>query len=77
MLENKMLDIQKLDKEGLNAFWIACRYGHGSVMRILAEHGIDIFCRDKHGFNVLHLASKFKHINILEMLVKSNFPLDD
>lgn len=42
MLENRMLDIQKKDAEGLNAFWVACRYGHGKVMRVLAEAGINV-----------------------------------
>lgn len=78
MLENRMLDIQKKDAEGLNAFWVACRYGHGKVMRVLAEAGIDVNIVDKkEGLNVLHLACKYKFKNIVEMLVKSNFTLDE
>lgn len=49
MLENKMIDINKTDSEGLNAFWIAGRCGHGEIMQVLAEHGIDIFNKDKQG----------------------------
>jgi ankyrin repeat protein len=58
MLENKMLDINKKDSEGLNAFWIACICGNGGVMRLLAERGIDIMNKDKNGNNVLHVAAK-------------------
>lgn len=46
MLENKFLDINQKNELNLNAFWIAARYGHGSVMKVLAENGIDIFCTD-------------------------------
>lgn len=42
MLENKMLDINKVDHDGVNSFWIAARFGHGGVMRVLAENGIDV-----------------------------------
>ena len=69
MLENKLVDINKKDAEGLNAFWVACRYGHGDVMRVLAEKDIDILNTDKKGFNVLHIAAKHKYVNIIEMLV--------
>ena len=46
MLMNTMIDLNKEDEEGLNAFWIAARCGHGDVMRVLAEHGIDIYNAD-------------------------------
>ena len=42
MLENKKLDVNKKDENGLNSFWIAARYGNGEIMRVLAEAGIDI-----------------------------------
>lgn len=71
-----MIDINKKDAEGLNAFWIACRYGHGNVMRVLAERDIDILNSCPKGYNVLHVAAKFNYCNILNMLVKSKFPLD-
>lgn len=53
-----MIDINKLDSEGLNAFWIACICGNGAVMKVLAERGIDIMNTDKFGNNVLHVAAK-------------------
>ena len=78
MLENKMIDINKQDELGLNAFWIAAYHGHGEVMRVLAEHGIEIYNSNiKEGNNALHLCAKFKdRYNILEMLVRSNYDLD-
>ena len=76
MLENKMLDINKKDGDGVNAFWIACRFGHGNVMRVLAEAEIDVMNKDLKGYNVLHVAAKFKYDNIVKMLVQSRFPLD-
>jgi len=49
MLENKMIELNKKDEDGLNAFWVACRYGHGDVMRVLAEKDIDIMNADAKG----------------------------
>jgi hypothetical protein len=77
MLENKMIDINKTDSEGLNAFWIAGRCGHGEIMQVLAEHGIDIFNKDKQGNTVLHTAARYpERKNILKMLLDSHFPTD-
>lgn len=77
MLENKMIDIDKIDNEGLNAFWIAGRCGHGGIMQVLAEKGINIFNTDKLGNNVLHTAARNSdRYNIVEMLLKSRFPID-
>lgn len=45
-------------------------------MKVLAEHGIDIFNTDDRGYNVLHLAAKKNYLNIIEMLIQSNYPLD-
>ena len=39
-------------------------------MRVLAEHGVDIYNTDKNGNNVLHLTARFEDkFNILQMLV--------
>lgn len=77
MLENQMIDINKEDEEGLNSFWIAARCGHGDIMRVLAEHGINIYNTDKNGNNALHLSARFENrYNILEMLVKSKYDLN-
>lgn len=61
MLENQFIEINKEDNMGINSFWIACFYGHGNVMKVLAEKGIDIFCTNQKGLNVLHLASKLNY----------------
>ena len=72
-----MIDINKTDSEGLNAFWIAGRCGHGEIMQVLAEHGIDIFNKDKQGNTVLHTAARYpERKNILKMLLDSHFPTD-
>ena len=72
MLENKMIDIDKTDEEGLNAFWIAARCGHGEIMRVLAEHSINIYNTDRRGNNALHMSAKFENrFSICDLLVKS------
>ena len=72
MLENKMIDINKTDEEGLNAFWIAARCGHGQIMGVLAENGIDIYNTDVRGNNALHMSAKFENrYAICDLLVKS------
>ena len=77
MLENKMIDINKKDEDGLNAFWIAARCGHGDVLRVLALHGIDIYNTDRKGNNALHISARFQdRFNVLEMLVKSRYDLN-
>ena len=77
LLENKMIEINKQDEDGLNAFWIAARCGHGNVLRVLAEYGIDIYNSDKHGNNALHMAAKYKdRFRICELLVNSNYDLN-
>ena len=57
MMENQFIDINKNNKNGVNSFWIACYYGHGGVMKVLAENHVDIFSRNVKGMNVLHLAA--------------------
>ena len=77
MLENQMIDINKEDEDGLNAFWIAARCGHGDIMRVLAESGINIYNTDKKGNNALHLAARFvNRFTILQMLVSSRYDLN-
>ena len=77
MLGNRTLDINITDCDtGINAFWIACLYGHGRVMHDLASHGIDIFTRNHLNIDALHLAVMRNHISIVEMLVSGEFPLD-
>ena len=71
------MDINVKDEEtGINSFWLACLYGHGHLMRVLAELGIDIFACNNNKINVLHLAVLKNHVQIVKMLCKSNFPID-
>jgi ankyrin repeat protein len=78
MLENKMIDINKKDPEGLNAFWIACICGNGAVMKLLADRGIDVLCKDKFGNNALHIAAKYGKLHkIVKFLIESKFPLEE
>jgi len=61
----------------VNAFWIACMYGHGNVMKTLADHGIDIFTKNHHNVNSLHLAINKDHFHIVKLLIESGYPLDN
>lgn len=55
VLLNKSVDIH-IESGGINAFWLACLLGHGHIMKVLAEAGIDIFNTNSSKINVLHLA---------------------
>lgn len=74
LLENKMIDINKQDENGLNAFWIAAKHTHWDVMRVLGENGIDIYNTDAKGNNALHLCARFpSHFDVFRMLVNSGY----
>ena len=77
LLKNRSLNINVADPEtGINSFWIACLYGHGSIMKMLAETpGCDILVTNKEGINVLHLAVYKNYVNIVKFLLKSGFPI--
>ena len=51
-------------------------YGHGTVMKKLAEKGSDIFITNKEKVNVLHLAIYKDNLSIVKLLIMSNYPLD-
>lgn len=76
ILMNKTVEINQLNESGVNAFWVACMYGHGGLMKILADKGINIFCKNSNGVNALHLAVEKNFVGIVEMLLGSGFPLD-
>jgi ankyrin repeat protein len=57
ILRNPTLDINRIDpKTGINSFWLACFFGHGSFMKKLAEKGSNIMITNRENINVLHLA---------------------
>lgn len=64
-LLNKTLDINITNEAGVNAFWMACFHGHGNIMRMLAEAGINVMNTNKNLVNALHLAVKMNHKNIV------------
>ena len=77
LLENKMIEINKQDEDGLNAFWIAARCGHGEVLKVLAEKSIDLYNCDKRGNNALHMSARYKdRFRICELLVNSKYDLN-
>ena len=77
ILENQMMDINQRDEEGLNAFWIAARCGHGNVLRVLAENCIDIYNCDNKGDNALLMSARYSDRSLIcELLVNSNYDLN-
>jgi ankyrin repeat protein len=60
---------------GVNAFWLACLYGHGQIMRKLANSNADIYVTNSENINVLHLAVYKDKPQIVKMLLQSNFSL--
>ena len=78
MLRNKSMDINVCDNNsGVNAFWLACLYGHGNIMSMLAEAGADIYVTNHRKVNVLHLAILKNHYEIVKMLIESGFSLNE
>jgi ankyrin repeat protein len=71
---NKTINIHQTS-DGVNAFWLACLLGHGNIMSILAERGIDIFCTNSQKTNALHLAVIKHHTHVVFMLLESDFPV--
>ena len=77
MLKNNSLDLNARDAyTGINAFWLACYYGRGGIMRELANAGIDIYNCNKQKVNVFHLAIYKNLEDVVQMLLKSNFSLE-
>ena len=63
ILSNPTIDIHVVEKNtGVNAFWLATFYGHGEIMSLLAEAGIDIMIKhNKTLNNALHVACERKY----------------
>ena len=70
------MNINKTDKYGINAFWIAAFYGNIEVMKSLVDRGADIFARNHNGSNALHIAVKKNNFSIVQALVNIKYPLN-
>lgn len=77
MLANPTLDINKSDKNGVNAFFMAAYHGHIPIMRRLMEKGINMFKKNSNGSNVLHIAVKREQMEVLNELIRIKYPLDE
>ena len=65
LLANKRLDINKRDRYGVNAFWIAAFYEQLSTIRLLANTAIDRYAMNQNGSNALHMAVKRENIAVV------------
>lgn len=65
MLNNKTVEVNRIDSFGVNAFWISAFYGHLSIMKRLMEKGADIYCRNHNGSNVLHISVKKNNFGVV------------
>ena len=69
-MKNPHIKIDLINKNGVNAFWLAASFGHGKIMSLLAEAGSDIFVvHKKKGYNALHIAAKKDYHNVVKMLI--------
>jgi len=77
MLSNQNLIINKRDKNGVNAFFMAAYHGNIPIMRRLMEKGAEIFEKNSKGSNVLHMAVKRDNLDVVKELIRMKFPLND
>jgi ankyrin repeat protein len=78
ILKNPTVDINVCDPHtGVNSFWLAAFFGHGDVMQILGENGIDVLNQHKESkSNALHIAVEKNNPKMVRQLIDSGFPLD-
>jgi ankyrin repeat protein len=77
MVNNGRLEIDKTDKFGVNAFWIACFYSNVAIMHRLVLNGIDYKIKNQNGSNALHIAVKRGAADVVNELIKMDFPIDE
>ena len=75
IFQNNKVDVNKTDKYGVNAFWIASFYGHIETMRVLVQHKVDIYARNQNGSNALHMAVKRDNVEVIKELLRLNYDL--
>lgn len=66
------------NKTATNAFWVACFYGRGECVSLLANAGVNLFNKHKETkSNGLHVAIERGHYEVANMLISSKYPLED
>ena len=77
MMQNQRLQIDKRDKFGVNAFWIAAFYGQTSTMELLKQaSGMDLYARNQNGSNALHMAVKRGNNAVVSTLIDQAYDLN-
>ena len=77
MSQNSTLDLNKTDRNGVNAFWIAAWFSRIKVMRQLLAMGVDSHAANQNGSNALHIAVKLGHANVVrEIMNLKNLSVD-
>ncbi len=77
MSQNSTLDVNKTDKNGVNAFWIAAWFGRVETMRKLLSMHVDAHATNQNGSNALHIAVKLGHVEVVKEIIRlKNFPVD-
>ena len=77
LLRNPKINVDKKNREGLNAFWIACSHGFNKIMVLLASKKIDLLVKSDNGMNALHLATNKDYPDIVKLLLANySFPIN-
>ena len=77
MSQNSTIDVNKTDRNGVNAFWIAAWYGRVETMRKLLSMRVDPLAANQNGSNALHIAVKLGHFEAVKEIIRlKNFPVD-
>lgn len=79
LLKNPTVDVNaKCEQNGCNSFWLACYYGRGECMGLLASAGIDIMnVHNETRSNGLHVALERGHYALAKQLVFSKYPMSE
>lgn len=64
------------DNNGCTAAHIAAKFGQVECLKILYDHGIDLYLQDRNGKNLTHYAAEFNHPNVIEFCMELEIPLN-